>query len=134
MQTSMIWGNLAVGDLQRTKSFYEQLGFQSNGYDEVENLVSFKFGDNQFVINFFKSDRIASSMNGNVSSTKDSNEVLFSLAAKSNEEVDQWAELVTSSGGCLIMDPKIDENGFYVCVFADPDGHKFNIVCMDKRM
>jgi len=35
MQTLMIWGNLAAEDLKRTKSFYEQLGFQSNGYDEV---------------------------------------------------------------------------------------------------
>lgn len=134
MQTSMIWGNLAVEDLQRTKSFYEQLGFQSNGYDEVENLASFKFGDNQFVINFFKSDRLASSMNGQVSSTKDGNEVIFSMAAKSNEEVDQWAEQVESSGGSLCMAPQIDENGFYVCVFADPDGHKFNVVNMDERL
>ncbi|MFC4209717.1 glyoxalase/bleomycin resistance/extradiol dioxygenase family protein [Pedobacter petrophilus] len=134
MQTSMIWGNLAVEDLKRTKSFYEQLGFKSNGYDEVENLASFKFGDNQFVINFFKSDRLASSMNGNVNSTRDGNEVIFSMAAKSNEEVDQWAELVKSSRGTLNMGPKIDENGFYVCVFSDPDGHKFNIVCMDERM
>jgi predicted lactoylglutathione lyase len=134
MKTSMIWGNLAVDDINKTKSFYEQLGFQSNGYNEVENLTSFKFGDNKFIINFFKSDRLASSMNGNVSSTKDGNEVIFSMAAKSKEEVDQWAELVKSSGGSLIMRPKIDENGFYVCVFADPDGHKFNIVCMDERM
>ena len=73
-------------------------------------------------------------MNGNVSSSKDGNEVIFSIAAKNNTEVDEWAEIVKSSGGSLNMGPKIDENGFYVCVFADPDGHKFNIVCMDKRM
>lgn len=134
MNTSMIWGNLAVQDIKRTKSFYEQLGFQSNGYDEVKSLASFKFGENQFVINFFKFDRLESSMNGKVSSTKDGNEVIFSLAAKSTAEVDQWANLVASSGGEVNMGPKVDENGFYVCVFADPDGHKFNIVCMDQQM
>ncbi|UKT65078.1 VOC family protein [Pedobacter mucosus] len=134
MKTSMIWGNLAVQDIKRTKSFYQNLGFKINGYDEVENIASFKFGDNEFVINFFLSDRIASSMNGNVSSTKNGNEVIFSLAASNTEEVDKWAGLVKSSGGSIVMGPKIDENGFYVCVFADPDGHKFNLVRMDERM
>ena len=134
MKTSMIWGNLAVQDIKRTKSFYQNLGFKINGYHEGENMASFKFGDNEFILNFFLSDRIASSMNGNVSSTEDGNEVIFSLAAGTIEEVNQWAALVNSSGGSIIMGPKIDENGFYVCVFADPDGHKFNLVRMDERM
>ncbi|MFC4212389.1 VOC family protein [Pedobacter lithocola] len=132
METSMIWGNLAVQDIKRTKSFYEQLGFKINGYDELANLVSFKFGDNQFIINFFNADRLAASMNGHVSSNEDGNEVIFSLAAESKAEVDQWAELAEPAGGTLQMRPKVDENGFYVCVFADPDGHKFNVVRMDE--
>ena len=56
------------------------------------------------------------------------------MTVRSNEEVDQWAESAKSTEGRLIIGPKIDENGFYVCVFADPDGHKFNIVCMDEGM
>lgn len=44
------------------------------------------------------------------------------MAVRSNEEVDQWAEPAKSTGGRLIREQKIDENGFYVCVFADPDG------------
>ncbi len=134
METSMIWGNLAVQNIERTNLFYQSLGFKNNGYNEVEHIASFKFGNNEFVINFFLADRIASSMNGKVSSTKEGNEVIFSIAAKNTQEVDRWADLVESSGGSIIMGPKTDENGFYVCVFADPDGHKFNIVRMDERM
>lgn len=39
-------------------------------------------------------------MNGNVISTKDGNEVIFSMAAKSNQEVDQWAR--QRENNCLI--------------------------------
>ena len=130
----MIWGNLAVQDIERTRSFYKALGFQSNGDNEAEEMTSFKFGDNQFIINFFLEDRIASSMNGPVSSTENGNETLFSLAADSNEEVDQLKRLVESTDGKIIMGPKLDENGFYVCVFSDPDGHKFNVVRMTEGM
>ena len=55
MKAKMIWANLGVKDLNRTQQFYQALGFQLNGQPN-EQLVSFLFGENNFIIHFFLKD------------------------------------------------------------------------------
>ncbi|MGN6638959.1 MAG: VOC family protein [Mucilaginibacter sp.] len=54
MKPKMIWANVAVDDLQRTRNFYSHLGFKSNDPHQSADLTSFFFGDNNLVIHFFK--------------------------------------------------------------------------------
>lgn len=56
MKTKQIWANLPVSNLERTTKFYEQLGFTSNGSVKSDKLISFSFGENSFIINFFLKD------------------------------------------------------------------------------
>ena len=51
MNPKKIWANVAVSDLERTNNFYIRLGFKFNG--KSKDLVSFKFGDDEFIIHFF---------------------------------------------------------------------------------
>ncbi|RVT76751.1 glyoxalase [Flavobacterium sufflavum] len=124
MKTNQIWGNLAVKDLERTTKFYTTLGFKPNG--NSEELSSFFFGDNNFVIHFFIKEQLEKFMPG-IADLSKGNEIIFSLSAKTKEEVDNWAAEVRKAGGTIFLEPTNYEQG-YTFGFSDPDGHKFNVL------
>jgi uncharacterized protein len=92
MKTKMIWANLAIKDIARTTKFYTDLDFNPNTLNNDPELASFLVGENEFVMHFFLEDRFKSGLMGEISDTKKGNEILFSLSAKSKDEVDQWGE------------------------------------------
>ena len=128
MNTKQIWANLAVSDLDRTTKFYTELGFRSNGASK--ELTSFFFGENNFVIHFFKKDVLHDAIKGELTDLRKGNEIIFTLSAGSKEEVDQWAKEVRGAGGNLISQPEEFGKGYYGFVFSDPDGHRFNVFYM----
>ena len=122
-----IWANLGVADVERTKAFYTKLGFKKNVGHESEDLTSFIFGDEGFVIHFFKDEQLKKAMSGELSDLSKGNEVIFSISAETEEEVNDWAAKVSDAGG-VVFDPPKAFQGMYGCAFADPDGHKFNFL------
>ncbi len=64
-------------------------------------------------------------MGGELADPQKANEIVFTLSAESKEEVDEWLIKAKEAGGTIIAETKQFEKGFF-CVFADPDGHKFN--------
>lgn len=126
MEPKMIWANLASDDLDRTTKFYLELDFKTN-CAQTEELTSFIFGGNKFVINFFAKERFESSANSEAANLEKQNEIIFSLSAESKEEVDQWYIKVKNAGGKIYSEPQNFEKG-YTFGFADPDGHKFNVL------
>ncbi|WP_262148170.1 VOC family protein [Chryseobacterium foetidum] len=138
MKFKQIWANFAVENLERTEKFYKDLGLKLN-YSGVEKsdkpkLVSFFFGESDFVIHFFEKTQLEFAMNGKVSDTQNGNEIIFSISAETVDEVNEWAEKVLIAGGKIHKEAKRQEDGFYYCVFADPDGHKFNVLLVEKGM
>ncbi len=131
MMTKQIWANLAVNDLERTTSFYTKLGFKPNNPNISEELTSFIVGENNFVIHFFIKSKLKTALNGELADLQKGNEVLFSLAAKSKEEVNQWAVSVEKAGGIIVTKPHEFGEKYYGFVFSDPDGHKFNVFYME---
>ena len=128
MKVRLIWGNYVSADLQRTAEFYSALGFKRNDNREDGEFVSFVFGEtSHFIINFFTEKRLSHPMNGGLSIPKSSNELIFSLSADSEAEVDQWAEKVKQAGGEIFSEPQKFQQG-YTFAFSDPDGHKFNFL------
>lgn len=132
MKAKKIWANFSVKDVKRTNWFYTQLGFTPNGKNDYPRLASFLFGDDDFVIHFFETgsriDTYISPVPGNT------NEIIFTLSAESETEVNEWAEKVRTAGGHLFTEAIRDEAGYYGFAFADPDGHKFNVLLMEKGM
>lgn len=137
MNPKRIWANVGVENIARTQDFYQALGFKLNG-NPVNDLVSFLFGDDEFVIHFFEKEKLKTSLEGNLSDLSRGNEIMFTLSAESKDEFDRWIEEIKKAGGTIIFDSNkdkkefYDENGYYVCVFADPDGHKFNLFYNDN--
>ena len=131
MKTKKIWANLAVSDLEQTTAFYNKLGFKPNGpHSKTNALTSFLVGDDDFVMHFFLKDILKPAMKGELADLKNGNEIIFTLSAESKEEVNQWAKEVQNAGGTLVSKPEEFGEGYYGFVFADPDGHKFNVFYM----
>ena len=131
MKPKKIWANYSVKDAKRTNQFYTDLGFTPNmpGYDP--KLASFLFGDDGFVIHFFEQ---GSQIDEYLSPASTSSEIIFTLSAETEAEVKEWADKVKAAGGTLFTEPGRDEANYYGFAFADPDGHKFNILLMEKGM
>lgn len=128
MNPKKIWSNLAVSDLERTTKFYTELGFKSNG--SSKELTSFFVGDDNFVMHFFIKDKLRTGLKGELADLTQGNEIIFTLSADSKEQVDKWAKEVQKAGGNLVSQPEEFGEGYYGFVFADPDGHRFNVFFM----
>jgi uncharacterized protein len=128
MQTKKVWANFSVQDLERTTTFYKRIGFKHNGASE--QLTSFFFGEENFIIHFFLKDVLEPAMKGQIIDTKSGNEIIFTLSADSKEDVNSWEKEVRQAGGTIVSKPEEFGAGYYGFVFADPDGHKFNVFYM----
>jgi len=132
MKAKKIWANFSVKDAKRTRQFYTDLGFTPNGSNDHPQLASFLFGDDDFVIHFFEQgsqiDEYLKPGSGS------GGEIIFSLSAETEEEVQEWADAVRTAGGTVFREAGRDENGYYGFAFADPDGHKFNILLLEPGM
>jgi len=128
MKAKQVWANFSVQDLERTTRFYKLLGFKQNGASD--QLTSFFFGEKNFIIHFFLKDVLEPAMKGPISDTKAGNEIIYTLSADSKEEVNNWEKEVRQAGGTIVSRPEEFGEGYYGFVFADPDGHKFNVFHM----
>jgi predicted lactoylglutathione lyase len=127
MTPKQIWANLAVENLERTNQFYTQLGFKPNSPHTSNELTSFFIGNDNFVIHFFLRDQLQVAMKGEIVDATQANEIIFSLSAGSREEVDRCLEEVKKAGGTVFSELENFQKG-YTFGFADPDGHKFNVL------
>ena len=128
MNPKKVWSNLAVSNLDRTTKFYTELGFKSNG--KSKELTSFFVGEDDFVMHFFLKDILKTSIKSEIVDSQNVNEVLFTLSAESKDQVDTWVKEVEKAGGKIISKPEEFGEGYYGFVFADPDGHTFNVFYM----
>ncbi|HSY61138.1 MAG TPA: VOC family protein [Cytophaga sp.] len=128
MNPKKIWANVAISDLERTTKFYTALGFKSNG--SSNELTSFLVGENNFVLHFFLKDTLKANTKIELTDAHISNEIIFTLSAESKDQVDNWAKEIEHAGGKIISKAEEFGAGYYGFVFADPDGHKFNVFYM----
>ena len=132
MKAKKIWGNFSVKDAKRTNQFYRELGFTPNKPNNDPKLASFLFGDDDFVIHFFEQGSQIDEYLTSGSNT--TSEIIFTLSAETKEEVKEWAEKVKNAGGIIFQEVGRDETNHYGFSFADPDGHRFNVLLMEEGM
>ena len=128
MKPKRIWANFGVSNLERTTKFYTDLGFKSNGASN--DLTSFFVSEDNFIIHFFLNEVLKTNTSLHLVDPAKENEIIFTLSAEIKEDVDKWAKEVEPAGGKLISKPEAFGEGYYGFVFADPDGHKFNVFYM----
>lgn len=127
-----LWLNLPVKDINKSKTFFEAIGFGfNNQYPENENSVCLMLGDKGTIIMLFTESQFKSFTGTAITDAKNSNEVLLSIDVKSKEAVDKLVEKVIEAGGGSDHKPTEMNGWMYGCVFSDLDGHKWNILFMD---
>ena len=86
--------------------------------------------EDNFIIHFFLKEVLKTNTSLDLVDPAKENEIIFTLSAETKEDVDKWAKEVEPAGGKLISKPEAFGEGYYGFVFADPDGHKFNVFYM----
>jgi predicted lactoylglutathione lyase len=131
MKAKKIWANFSVKDVKRTNQFYTQLGFTPNKPNNDPKLTSFLFGDDDFVIHFFEQ---GSQIDEYLPAGSKNGEIIFTLSAETEAEVKEWIDKVKEAGGNIFHEVGNDKTNHYGFTFADPDGHKFNVLLVKEGM
>ena len=126
------WVNLPVKDIIKSKAFFTNLGFSFTAeHDNSNEAAGLIIGDQNVVVMLFAESAFQKFTRNEITDTKQSTEVLFSIDARSRDEVDEMAKKAVQAGGTIFSDPGEHEGWMYGCGFADLDGHRWNVLYMD---
>lgn len=125
------WLNLPVKDLHKSKEFFAQLGFSFvERLANSNEMAGLDMGDKNVVVMLFPEPAFRGFTNKEIVNTNQAAEVLLSIDAQSKEEVDEMVKKAVHAGGTVVNKPG-GQDWMYGCVFADLDGHKWNVLYMD---
>lgn len=127
-----LWINLPMKDPVKSREFYRSLGFQMSpvpGDDEAFGLV---IGNKKVMVMLFPEATFEGFAGAEVPDTADASQVLLSLGVDSREEVDELAAKARTAGGNVWGEPSDSGGWMYGAGFADPDGHRWNLLYMDQ--
>jgi predicted lactoylglutathione lyase len=127
----LIFVNLPVEDLDRSKRFYEAIGARNEPKFSNEAAAMMVLSDTIHVMlltkpfySTFTSKPIADAHN--------SSQVLLAISCESPAEVDRLVEAAAANGGKADPGPRQEMGGMmYGRSFEDPDGHHWEPMWMD---
>jgi uncharacterized protein len=122
--------SLPVADLNRSKAFYTALGFVSNPKFTDDSAALMVWSETISVM--LLSHAKWSTFTTRPIPPKTSSEVALNISCESREEVDAMNKAAAENGGTADINP-VEEHGFmYGRDLADPDGHIWGAMWMDK--
>ena len=124
-----IFVNLPVKDLNRTKAFFEALGFQFNPQFSNEDGASMVINEHIYAMLLTESHFKTFTPKA-ICETATSTEVLIALSMDSREEVDALTAKAVAAGGTAPAEPR-DLGFMYQHGFDDLDGHTWELFWMD---
>lgn len=126
----MIFVNLPVCDLPKSRAFLEALGAVNEPRFTDETAACMTFSDSIQVM-LLTYDKFSQFTPRPIADAKLGTEVLLCLSANSRESVDLAIERAEANGGTADPSPKQDYGVMYGRSVADPDGHIWEIMWMD---
>ncbi len=126
----MIFVNLPVSDLARSRRFLEALGAVNEPKFTDETAACMTFSDAIHVM-ILTHDKFRQFTPRPIADANAASEVLLCLSADSRESVDSSVERAVAAGGTADPGPKQDYGVMYGRSVADPDGHIWEIMWMD---
>ncbi len=128
---SNLWINLPVKNIENSVRFFKGIGFINNSV-ELDNKESFRLEIGKVVVMLFSESKFRDFIHYELSDPKRGSEMLLSVELDSREGVDKIFENVTSAGGTEFAQPKEKDGWLYGAGFLDPDGHRWNLLYMDR--
>lgn len=126
----MIFVNLPVSDVQRSRQFFTALGFGVNEQFSNEAAVCIVIDDNIFAM-ALGHEHFQSFTPRSIADATQSTEVLLALSCESRAEADAMIETAVASGGSEPR-PTQDLGWMYSRAFADADGHIWEVAWMGE--
>lgn len=127
----MIFVNLPVKEIGRSRAFFSGLGFSFNPDYSSDNTLCMIVEENIFVM-LLEEARFKDFIIDEISDTSKTTEVLTCLSASSRAEVDETLAKALASGG-KEWRPVMDYGFMYGCSFQDPDGHVWELAYMEQQ-
>ncbi|MBD0860562.1 glyoxalase [Gordonia sp. zg691] len=127
--TPMLFINLPVADVSRSRRFFGVLGFR---FDEMfcDDGAACMIVNDSAVVVLMQRRRFAGYAAGNVAEPTRGRESLLAFSADSRAQTDRLADAALASGGSALRNA--EDLGFMYCrSFCDPDGHAWEVVWMD---
>src|SRR5947209_5942228 len=126
----MIFVNLPVADLSKSRRFLEALGAVNEPKFTDETAACMTLSDSIHVM-LLTHPKFSQLTPRPIADANVGSEVLLALSADSRESVDSTVEQAVAAGGTADPSPKQDYGVMYGRSVADPDGHIWEIMCMD---
>lgn len=128
--STMIFVNLPVSDLHRSRVFFEALGYSINEGFSDENAISVVISDTITAM-LLTREFFAEFTSKSIIDATTSTEVQLALSAESKGDVDSIVEQAIASGATPAGE---QDHGFmYSKSFDDLDGHHWDFVWMDPE-
>ena len=128
--TQMIFVNLPVSDLAKSRAFLEALGAVNEPRFTDDTAAAMTFSESIHVM-LLTHEKFSQFTPRPIADAKAGSEVLLCLSSNSRESVDSTVERAVAAGGTADPSPKQDYGVMYGRSVADPDGHIWEIMWMD---
>ena len=130
----LIFVNLPVEDLERSKRFYEALGARNEPKFSNEAAAMMVLSETINVMLLTK-PFYAGFTSKPIADAHNSSQVLLAISCGSPAEVDKLVDAAASNGGKADPGPRQEMGGMmYGRSFEDPDGHHWEPMWMDPQM
>ena len=130
----LIFVNLPVDDLERSKRFYEALGARNEPKFSNEAAAMMVLSDVIHVMLLTK-PFYSTFTSKPIADAHQTSRVLLCISCENSSEVDKLAQSAGANGGKADPGPKQEMDGLmYGRSFEDPDGHHWEAMWMSPQM
>jgi len=126
----MIFINLPVANLEKSKAFYEAVGAANNPAFTDDTAACMVFSDVIHTM-LLTHEKWATFTSKAIPDAHTTAQVLLCVSADSRADVDAQVDKATAAGGKADPTPTQDYGFMYGRSFEDPDGHIWEVMWMD---
>ena len=127
----MIFINLPVTDLAKSKAFYEAVGAVNNPAFTDDTAACMVVEEGSIHVMLLTHEKWATFTSKAIPDAHSSAQVLLCVSADSREAVDGQVDKAVAAGGKADPTPTQDFGFMYGRSFEDPDGHIWEVMWMD---
>ena len=127
--STKIFVNLAVKDLDRSKAFFDRLGFTFNPQFTDETAACMVIADDIYAM-LLTHPKFKEFTKKDIADAHNATEVLTCLSFDSKDEVNKIVDTAVAAGGTEAREPQ-DYGFMFGRSFNDLDGHIWEIIWMD---
>jgi uncharacterized protein len=125
----MLFVNMPVADVARSKAFFAELGFSFNPQMTDENAACMLVGEQAYVM-LLSREKFAEFAKHPIADPTTHTLALYCFSVASRDEVDTVSAAALSAGGTEVDDAE-DLGFMYSRSFYDLDGHGWQVMWMD---